>query len=511
MISTAIKYQMPDISDISLLQDYSRHGSEECFAKLVQRHVNLVYSAALRQTGIPAHAEEITQAVFIILARKAGTLRPDTVLEAWLYQTTRLTSLSFLRDERRRRIREQEAYMQSTIQESNDVSTWNQIALMLDEAMARLGNKDREAVVLRFFKEKNLREVAIAMNVTEAAAQSRVHRALEKLRRYFSKRGVASTTAIIANEISAHSVHAAPAGLAKTISAIAAVKGATASTSTLTLIKGALKLMTWTKAKTAAVIGIGILLAAGSTAVVTVKEIQLHRTFPWQVRNADSRVFHKVPPQVAIAPARYPDTMGAGVVSMGDTYDDGQILGIAQPVKMILDSAYGIDPARTIISADIKLPQDKYDFIANLPSGNKIGLQNEIKKTFSLTGILETRDTDVLCLQTQSQGAAGLEPADLRRRNSREGFGSSRSEAGLFSCKNQPLSSLRRFLEGRFKVPVLDQTGLTNRFDIDLKWDETDYQHPNLDNLKTALLDQLGLELVPANMPVEMLVVQKTD
>ena len=263
---------MPDASDIDLLRDYHRHASEEAFALLVQRHINLIYSTALRHAQNPAHAEEITQAVFVILARKAAALRPDTVLEAWLYETTRLTSLSFLRGERRRQSREQEAYMQSTLQESGNAPTWNQLAPLLDDAMARLGKKDREAVVLRFFKEKNLREVALAMNVSEAAAQSRVHRALEKLRKFFSKRGVDSTTSTIAGEISIHSVHAAPAGLAKVISAVAIAKGAAASTSTLTLVKGALKLMAWTKMKTAIVTGAVIVLAAGTT-VVTVKAI----------------------------------------------------------------------------------------------------------------------------------------------------------------------------------------------------------------------------------------------
>jgi tetratricopeptide (TPR) repeat protein len=81
---------MPDVSDMDLLRDYQRQGSEEAFAELVRRHVNLVYSAALRHAGIAAHAEEITQAVFVILARKAAGLRPDTILDAWLYETTRL-------------------------------------------------------------------------------------------------------------------------------------------------------------------------------------------------------------------------------------------------------------------------------------------------------------------------------------------------------------------------------------------------------------------------------------
>jgi RNA polymerase sigma factor (sigma-70 family) len=315
LILAAMKYQMPKVSDISLLQDYNLHDSEEAFAELVQRHVNLVYSAALRRVVIPAHAEEIAQAVFVILARKAGGLRPDTVLEAWLYETTRLTCLSFLRGEHRRQFREQEAYMQSTIQEHADASTWSEFAPLLDDAMARLGKKDRDTVLLRFFKEMNLREVALALNVSESAAQVRVHRALEKLRRYFSRRGVTSTTAIIANEISANSIHAAPAGLAKAISAVAVAKGVTATTSTLTLIKGALKIMAWTKAKIAALIGVAIVLAAGGTTVVTVKEIQQHKAYPypWQVRNANSDVLHRVPPQVAIAPARYPGTVGGGL------------------------------------------------------------------------------------------------------------------------------------------------------------------------------------------------------
>src|SRR5579864_2764676 len=116
---------MPDVTDSDLLRDYTQRGSEPAFAALVERHLNLVYSAALRHVGIPAQAEEIAQAVFVILARKAATLHHDIILEAWLYQTTRLTSLSFLRGERRRQAREQEAYMQSTLHSTSGEPTWN--------------------------------------------------------------------------------------------------------------------------------------------------------------------------------------------------------------------------------------------------------------------------------------------------------------------------------------------------------------------------------------------------
>src|ERR1039457_1377149 len=248
---------MRDSSDMELVGDYARLNSEAAFAELVQRHINLAYSAALRHVGNAAHAEEITQAVFIILARKAASLRPDCILEGWLHETTRLTALSFLRGERRRQFREKEAYMLSTLQETNDASTWNQLAPMLDEAVSRLAKKDRDAVMLRFFKDKDLREVAAALNVNEAAAQRRVLRAVEKLRRFFTNRGVALSSVAIAGAISANSVHAAPVALAKSVTAVAIAKGAAASGSTLTLIKGALKIMAWTKAKTTVVAGGG--------------------------------------------------------------------------------------------------------------------------------------------------------------------------------------------------------------------------------------------------------------
>ncbi|HEY5042693.1 MAG TPA: sigma-70 family RNA polymerase sigma factor [Verrucomicrobiae bacterium] len=257
---------MHDASDMDLLRDYARQGSEEVFAELVRRHINLVYSAALRHVGIAAHAEEITQAVFVILARKAVSLRTDTVLDAWLYETTRLTALSFLRGERRRQFREQEAYMQSTLPESTDVSVWNQLAPLLDDAMARLGKKDREAVVLRYFKEKNLGEVAAAMKITEAAAQSRVHRAVEKLRGFFTKRGVTLSVSVLAGVVSANSVQAAPIGLSVTIAATS-VKGSAVAASTLTLVKATLKIMTYAKLKLALGIAAATLFVAGTMTV----------------------------------------------------------------------------------------------------------------------------------------------------------------------------------------------------------------------------------------------------
>ena len=150
--------------------------------------------------------------------------------------------------------------------------TWRQIAPLLDAAMEKLGQKDHDALVLRFFEDRNFKEVGAALGASEDAAKMRVSRALEKLRKFFTKRGVSSTTAIIAGAISANSVQAAPVALAKSVTAVAIAKGATASASTLTLIKGALKIMAWTKAKTVVVAGVAVVLTASTTSL-TVKHL----------------------------------------------------------------------------------------------------------------------------------------------------------------------------------------------------------------------------------------------
>ncbi len=249
--------------DMALLREYAQSRSDDAFAELVSRRVNFVHSAALRQVGDPNLAEEVTQAVFLILAQKAGKISEKTILTGWLFKTTRFAALAQLRAEAKRRQREQEAQMQTELQSSAADEVWNEVSPHLDEGLAALGEKDRQAVLLRFCENKSFAEVGGVLQSGEDTARKRVERALEKLRKFFTKRGVVLTTAIIAGAISANSVQAAPAGMATTIAATA-VKGSAVAASTITLVKGTIKIMTYAKLKLALGIAAATLLAVGT-------------------------------------------------------------------------------------------------------------------------------------------------------------------------------------------------------------------------------------------------------
>jgi RNA polymerase sigma factor (sigma-70 family) len=204
------------VDDVELLRSYAENRSEAAFAELVRRHLNLVYSAALRRVGGDTHlAEDVSQKVFIALARQASSLRGRAVLTGWLYTAARFAAIQVVRTERRRRDREQEAeIMNELIPIPPPNPDWDKLRPVLDELMDRLNERDREALLLRFFEGRAFAELGRALDVTEEAARKRVDRALEKLRALLARRGIVSSAAVVTAMLAGQTVVAAPVGLA---------------------------------------------------------------------------------------------------------------------------------------------------------------------------------------------------------------------------------------------------------------------------------------------------------
>jgi RNA polymerase sigma factor (sigma-70 family) len=268
--------------DTELLRRYVASGSEDAFGALVARHADLVWSSALRQVGGDPHkAEDVAQVVFTTLALKARRLKPGVVLPGWLLNATRYAAADLRKSERRRRVHERKAAM--TPIETKDSAagpasdgrtdgeeTWSRVAPVLDEALARLSDPLRTAVVLRYFDGRSMRDVAARLGVSEQAARQRVCRGLERLRAALARKSVAVPAAALASLLSAHAVRAAPAGVASTLAAGASLAAA-AGANGLAGPGGALWLLGgWTRGAAAAGVFVALL---GSVAVLIVLEM----------------------------------------------------------------------------------------------------------------------------------------------------------------------------------------------------------------------------------------------
>lgn len=246
--------------DAELIRRYTQEESEGAFAELVQRHVPLVYSAAVRRLAGDAHAAaDVTQLVFTALARQAPALVHCRVLPGWLYATTRNVAVDFIRSEHRRRAREQEAHAMHELDSDSPPPAWEQLRPLLDEVMDQLDRNDREAVLLRFFARRSFSEIGHALNVKEDAARMRVDRALEKLRTLLALRGATSTGAALGMMLATQAATAAPTHMAGMVTSAALKSAASTAGQSLNLIQ----LMSTSKTVVAA--GVALALAIGFT------------------------------------------------------------------------------------------------------------------------------------------------------------------------------------------------------------------------------------------------------
>jgi RNA polymerase sigma factor (sigma-70 family) len=252
--------------DAELLRRFVDQQANDAFTNLVHRHIGLVHATAMRRVGGDVHlARDVTQAVFITLARKAPSLLGHATLAGWLYVCTQHAAAETVRGEQRRKHREAAAHsMQSADTSSAPVADPDRLRPLLDDAIVTLKPDEREAVVLRFFEQRTFAEVGAALRISEEAARKRVDRSVDKLHAVLARRGVTSTLAALGGALTAAGSGTVPASLAGQVAsaalAQAAVAGAGASVSTALI-------SSWLPAGAAAA-----LLLAGSLTVISQRQ-----------------------------------------------------------------------------------------------------------------------------------------------------------------------------------------------------------------------------------------------
>ncbi len=252
-----------ETDDRELLRRFAEEKSERAMAELVRRHIDLVHAAALRQThGHRAMAEDVTQAVFVDLARRAGELTRHPALVGWLHTATRFAAVKTLRTESRRHGREAEARaMNEMLREADPPVDWARLQPALDEVLGELKERERMAILLRYFEKRSLAEVGAKLALSETAARSCVDRALEKMRAQFARRGVTSTSAALGVVLAGQAAGAAPAGLAASVTSAVLTGSAAAAGGGMIAI-----FMSMTKLQVG--VGAALALAGGASLVV---------------------------------------------------------------------------------------------------------------------------------------------------------------------------------------------------------------------------------------------------
>lgn len=245
--------------DRALIREFAATRSPDAFAALVRRHVDWIHAAARRQVGA-SDAADLTQAVFVVLAQKASQAARQPALSPWLFGVLRFAALRCVRDASRRRRHERAAAAAAGERErarahaearmdAESAAERERMLALLDACVARLRERDRRPVVMRFYERSSFAQIGRALGVSEEAARKRVTRGVERLRVMFASRGVttASGETIQMLAMTPALLHAAPPTLAAQAAQAAQVAmsegAAGAAGATGTLAKGAMAMM----------------------------------------------------------------------------------------------------------------------------------------------------------------------------------------------------------------------------------------------------------------------------
>jgi RNA polymerase sigma factor (sigma-70 family) len=259
-------------TDSQLIREYVESKSQAAFTELAVRHASWVYSCALRQVRDPHLAEDVAQAVFIILPRKAPTLAENTTLNAWLFKVTRYAAGHVLRaGARRQRHERTAASMMPEISTADADSNWNEIEPSLDDLVSHLEHEDRQAVLLRFYQQKTMADVGAALSVTEDTAKKRVARAVDRLRNMLRRNGVTIPAAGLATTLIAATTRPASANL---LASCAAASTTTTSVAAMAIAKQTISAMFAAKLKLciAALLFVTLIPVAGVGTYLLYKE-----------------------------------------------------------------------------------------------------------------------------------------------------------------------------------------------------------------------------------------------
>jgi uncharacterized protein (TIGR03435 family) len=504
---------MPEVSDTELLREYVNSGSENAFAEIVRRHIDFVYSVTLRYVGNSHDAQDLTQVVFIILAKKASALHPQTILTGWLYETARFSAQKFLRTRFRRQFREQQTVMSPTDNDADSENVWQKMSPVLEEGMAKLSAADRTLLALRFFEGKTAAETSAILGIEQWATYKRTTRAVEKLREFFAQRGIAVSASALTGALSTTAIQTAPHGFAASV-ATGVVKQTALAAPASTLVKEVLNFMAWAKVKTAIAVGATLLVAGG---IATITLHQINRRDAWQdmVDGGEMalKALNTTPPQVKIVPSR----------SHGDQryqrlWDDigpsnrWRYIGANASMLDLLRAAFDGDKPNLQLNSEVMLPTNMpdgtYDYIANLHDASSDALASEIKRKFGLVAKHEQRELDVLSLQLDHDSSASLHPAkspsaDATHKQSHF------TPDGVMHLRNMPVSRLAEYLERNLNIPIVDHTGLTEKYDFDLPEVLGNTPEERSENARELLRGNFGLQLIPTREPHEVFVVEK--